>query len=249
MKNIWQELGKRPLVAASLGGGERLVDAARRASKLGADLLEVRVDTLKPKERQNISSILQAVKDISSCPIIVTVRSPAEQAPSQKTSVDERERQIIFEDSLPFADAIDVEIESKAEMNELLGKARAKGAKIILSYHDFTGIPRPDKLASLLKSFEGMGGDILKIAGMAKTYEDVTRIFSLSMALAGTQRIVIGMGEAGRISRVAGFLYGSCITYGFMNTPTAPGQLSVEELIDSCALFYPTYARARVKKG
>ena len=47
------------------------------------------------------------------------------------------------------------------------------------------------------------------------------------------------MGEVGGISRAAGFLYGSCITYGYMNKPTAPGQISVQKLIGLCALFYP----------
>ena len=248
MKEVWQDLGKRPLVAASLGGGERLVDSARRATKLGADLIEVRVDSLSPKERANISKILEAIKEATPCPLIITVRRGAEQETPGKAGLDDRDRKILFEDSLPFADCIDVEIESDSVVREVMSLARKDGKKIILSYHDFTGIPDREKMELLTKSFTDLGGDVLKVAAMAKTQADVLKIMGLCQSMDGKKRVFIAMGETGKISRAAGFLYGSCLTYGYMSKPTAPGQLPVEELIDLCALFYPAYAKARFKK-
>lgn len=239
MKDIWQELGSRPMVAASLGGGERLADSARRAEKLGADLIEIRVDTLKPKERAGISSLLEAVKGATSCPIIVTVRSAAEQGPGAKSGLNDHDRKILYEDCLPLADCVDVEIESQALARDVAAKARKKGKKVILSYHDFNGVPTSEKVSELLNSYSALGGDILKVAGMAKAPADVLKLFGLCKSLSATPRIFIAMGEVGGISRAAGFLYGSCITYGYIDKPTAPGQISVQKLIGLCALFYP----------
>ena len=238
-KEIWQELGSRPLVAASLSGAERLADSARKAAKLGADLIEVRVDTLKPKERASVADILEAVKEASSLPIIATVRSAAEQGPGSKSGLNDHDRKILFEDCLPLADCVDVEIESGVLARDVAALARKKGKKVILSYHDFNGIPTSEKVGELLKSYSSLGGDILKVAGMAKAPSDVVKLFGLCQALSNTPRIFIAMGEVGGISRASGFLYGSCITYGYIGKPTAPGQVSVEKLIGMCALFYP----------
>ncbi len=238
-KKVWLDLGKRPLIVASLGGDERLVDSARRAEKLGADLLEIRIDSLKPKERANIGTILRAVNDASSCPMIITVRSTAEQGPTSKSTLDLRERRIIFEDAMPFAEAVDIEIESHDIREHVLSLARNQQKKVILSYHDFDAIPRLEKLQEIFHAFEKNKGDILKVAGMAKCKEDVLKLFGICQSLNNIHRVFIGMGEFGRISRVAGFLYGSALSYGYMNRPTAPGQLSVEELTELLPLFYP----------
>jgi len=244
-KKIWQELGSRLLVAASLSGKEHLVDSARRAEKLGADLIEIRVDTLKPKERANIANILKSVKAASSCPIIVTVRGAAEQCPGGlggsgiKSDLSDHDRKSLYENCLPLADCVDVEIESQVLAHDVAALARKKGKKVILSYHDFSGIPTSEKVNELLKVYSDLGGDILKVAAMAKAPTDVIKIFELCKSLNSTPRIFIAMGEVGGISRASGFLYGSCMTYGYMNKPTAPGQISVEKLIGLCALFYP----------
>ena len=40
----------------------------------------------------------------------------------------------------------------------------------------------------------------------------------------------IAMGDLGRHSRVIAPIYGSVMTYGYVDAPTAPGQLRVDEL-------------------
>ena len=235
-------IGRRPLVVASLGGGERLKDSARRAAKMGADLIEIRIDTLKPKERANIPAILSAVKTNSPCPLIATARRAQERGPETGGSrLAERERAILFEKSLPFAEWIDIELERDETSKGAMALARKFGKKVILSYHDFKGIPSEGKVLNLRSEFEKRGGDVLKIAGMAKSDADVIQLLQMCRNAKNVKRTFIAMGEIGRISRVAGFLFGSCLTYGYVNKPTAPGQLSVSELVLLCRLFYPSY--------
>jgi 3-dehydroquinate dehydratase-1 len=42
--------------------------------------------------------------------------------------------------------------------------------------------------------------------------------------------IVLGMGHLGKLSRVISPLLGAYLTFASLNTPTAPGQLSLQEL-------------------
>ena len=242
MKDLFKDIDKRPLVVASLGGGERLVDSARRATKLGADLIEIRIDSLKPKERANIHEILSAVKEITPCPLIATARRSKEQGPEASASrLDESERTILFEKSLPLADWIDLEIEADETARRAMILARELGKIVILSYHDFKGIPSEGKVLKLRSEFKKRGGDVLKIAGMAKSDADVIQLLQMCRSAKNLKRTFIAMGELGRISRAAGFLFGSCLTYGYVNKPTAPGQLSVSEIVELCRLFYPSY--------
>jgi 3-dehydroquinate dehydratase-1 len=40
----------------------------------------------------------------------------------------------------------------------------------------------------------------------------------------------ISMGATGKHSRIIAPVYGSVMTYGYVDTPTAPGQLRIDEL-------------------
>ncbi len=43
----------------------------------------------------------------------------------------------------------------------------------------------------------------------------------------------MAMGRLGKESRLKGFDWGSCLLYGCVRRPTAPGQLSVKELAEA----------------
>ncbi len=212
MKELLEETNRRPLVVASLGGEERLVDSARRATKLGADLIEIRIDSLKPKERANIKELIAAIKEATACPLICTVRSLKEQGPDGNAAqMDRRERTILFKEAIPLVDRVDLELEGDPSVQEALGWAKAQKKTIIFSFHDFTGIPSEEKLKGLEAEFIKLEGNILKIAGMAKTQGDVVQILQMCHAAAGVKRAFIAMGDIGRISRVAGYFFGSCL--------------------------------------
>ena len=246
MKELLQE--NRPLIVASLSGRERLSDASRRATNLGADLIEVRIDSLKPKERANIKNILSAVKENTSCPIIATVRSSAEQGPNKEVfPIAEPERKNLIEEAMSLADWVDLELEGGETTLAAIRLARKLKKKVILSYHDFKGIPSQEKVKKLASDFVQRQGNVLKIVGMASSAADVVRLLEMCRDLPQFKRSFIAMGDIGRLSRVGGFLFGSCLTYGYMNKPTAPGQVSVTELVELCRLFYPS-SRSATKK-
>ena len=50
--------------------------------------------------------------------------------------------------------------------------------------------------------------------------------------------ITIAMGDGGRVTRLAGGLFGSDITFAAGEASSAPGQIPVAELRRAMALFY-----------
>ena len=70
--------------------------------------------------------------------------------------------------------------------------------------------------------------DIVKMAVMPRTSTDVTRFMDICNAFSvETDKLTItmSMGELGRVSRFAGNVTGSSITFGSFNQKSAPGQM------------------------
>ena len=82
------------------------------------------------------------------------------------------------------------------------------------------------------------GADIIKIAVMARSTADVTRLLRFTEDCK-VPLVTIAMGPLGSVSRVIAPLFGSLFTYGFIHRPVAPGQLSVEKLIEERTLYFP----------
>ncbi|MDD4526886.1 MAG: type I 3-dehydroquinate dehydratase [Candidatus Margulisbacteria bacterium] len=131
------------------------------------------------------------------------------------------------------ANYIDIEIEnSESYKAELINYARAKATKIIISYHDYVKTPLIRELEQLMTWASEYNPDIIKIACMVTDRKDSARLMSLYDS--ELNLIVIGMGELGRITRIASVLLGAPFTFVAFDkeSKTADGQLSAEQLAD-----------------
>jgi 3-dehydroquinate dehydratase I len=70
---------------------------------------------------------------------------------------------------------------------------------------------------------------VLKAAVLPRSGGDVDRLMGFCEKLSG-RRAFIAMGSLGRRTRLAPSRWGSCLTYGYLTHPTAPGQASVRAL-------------------
>jgi 3-dehydroquinate dehydratase-1 len=106
------------------------------------------------------------------------------------------------------ASYIDIEVESNdAYKNELKKAAADAGCESIVSYHDYEKTPVMRELEQIISwCFEG-GADLAKIACQVNSISDAARLLSLYSL--GKPVISIGMGEAGRITRIAAPLLGA----------------------------------------
>jgi len=218
--------------SCNLGGTPRIVavvDECIEAKKLqplcaDADILEMRVDCYD----QPLAATVQYLRDIRSAiglPMIGTVRE------NDRTRHD---RPGIFRAIIPYVDAIDIEL-GTAISGEVV--SAAAGKIIIVSEHDFTQTPSVAGLQSMVTRAKAQGADIIKIATMANSREDVVRLLEFTRASADPI-VTIAMGAHGSVSRVIAPLFGSLFSYGFLARPVAPGQLSVAKLVEEFRLYF-----------
>lgn len=105
----------------------------------------------------------------------------------------------------------------------------------IRSFHDFDGTPDSEGIVSMLSEGDQ---EISKGAFMASSFTDLHSMMEASKAL-GRKHVILGMGEIGKITRIRQSLLGNEFTFGYVGTPTAPGQLSADELKglgDDCSI-------------
>ena len=190
---------------------------ARRDHAVDADMVELRLDTVKDP---SAAAALAGRRK----PVIVTCRPKSE---GGYFAGSEEERRSILSDALSLgAEYVDVEWNgSCADLVERTG-----GRRVILSHHDFKGVPADlrDKAQAMLSS----GAEIVKLAVTAHslrdcvTLRDIGRNTRVPMSL-------IAMGEAGIASRVLASWMGSCWTYaGDAAASNAPGQISARQMLD-----------------
>ncbi|MBP9043979.1 MAG: type I 3-dehydroquinate dehydratase [Spirochaetes bacterium] len=121
---------------------------------------------------------------------------------------------------------VDVEVENSDSFKKYIKDcASTHKCKTIVSYHDYEKTPFMRELELLINWCFDSGADIAKIACFNSSYCDAARILSLYSF--DRPIISIGMGEAGKITRVAAILLGAPFTYASIDEGkgTAPGQI------------------------
>ncbi|MBU4491306.1 MAG: type I 3-dehydroquinate dehydratase [Euryarchaeota archaeon] len=200
--------------------GEAPIDSAIKAKQLGADIMELRIDLLGADARK----ILAKRKSLG-LPVIITNRMKQEGG-AWEVSEDGRIQKLLS--LLPLADAVDIELCAE-KRDVVVKKAKGTGKTVIISTHDFQRTPEIDIMLGVIRESFEAGADIAKLAVTPHSLEDVLRL--LEVTLRGNGAVcTIAMGDMGRHSRVVAPIYGSVMTYGYVDTPTAPGQLRVDEL-------------------
>jgi 3-dehydroquinate dehydratase-1 len=207
----------RSIVAAI---GDMPAESAEKAKKLGADILELRIDLLKVDARTALYDIRK-----TGLPVIITNRMKQEGGAWQES---EEERINTLISLLPKADAVDIELCAR-EREMVVKKARDTGKTVIISTHDFQKTPDSDAMMKIIRDSIEAGADIAKLAVMPTSLEDILRLLEVTLHSDGDV-CVMAMGEMGKHSRVIAPLYGSLMTYGYVGKATAPGQLKVDEL-------------------
>ncbi|NJD52314.1 MAG: type I 3-dehydroquinate dehydratase [Candidatus Methanoperedens sp.] len=196
------------------------VNTSIKAKYLGADILELRIDLIN----EDPFKILIELKKLG-LPVIITNRMKKEGGAWQG-SEEERIHELIS--LIQYADIVDIEL--CAEKKDLvINEAKRAGKKVIISTHDFQDTPDNEVMAGFIRESFEAGADIAKIAVMPHSLDDVLRLLDVTLHSSG-QVCTIAMGEIGKHSRIMAPLYGSVMTYGYVDIPVAPGQLRVDEL-------------------
>lgn len=158
-------------------------------------------------------------------PLLCTIRSIKEGGKR-----DIPDRLDVYVRLIPFCDFFDIEIFS--DEAETLRKISFKhNIKLIASYHRFDLTPSLDELEMVFEKGKRLGADIVKIATMVNKKEDIERLTIFLLKQKHENIVVIGMGEKGKPTRVIFPFFGSLITYASLNISSAPGQISLSDMV------------------
>jgi len=149
---------------------------------------------------------------------------------NDKMNEDERKK-IIIEAIKNGASMVDVEVENSDEFkNEIVKAAKKNKCTVIVSYHDYEKTPVMRELEQIITWCFESGADVAKIACQAHSPEDAARLLALYSF--GRPLISIGMGDAGKITRIAAPLLGAPFTYASAEDAkkTAPGQIEADKI-------------------
>jgi len=180
-----------------------------------ADLIELRLDTVSDPD-------VPAALAGRTRPVIITCR-PVWEGGSFRGSEEER-KQILAEAIALGAEYVD--IEARARFDDLI--AQTGGRRIVLSAHDYHGVPID--LHARAHAMRSTGAEIIKIAATLKSLSDCLPLLDLARESRGKgSLILIGMGPFGVSTRVLAERFGSPWTYA--GALGDIGQLSAESLL------------------
>ncbi|ADB18672.1 shikimate 5-dehydrogenase [Pirellula staleyi DSM 6068] len=202
-------------VIVGRGRHKHMIAEHKHLGEVGAQLVELRLDYIMSDV--NLRRLLPE----RPTPVVITVRR---QRDGGRWSRSEDQRQVLLRQAIASGvEYVDLE-EDIAGSIPRFGKT-----KRIVSYHNFQ--ETPENLAALHERMSKLDADIVKIATMAHTPSDTTRLVQL-MKGAKIPTVAIAMGEIGTPSRILGGKFGSPLTYAAFSSDRelAPGQLSYEQM-------------------
>lgn len=215
---------------------EELVDEITALKDISLDLVEWRVDYYENVEDiEKVKELLVSLrKFLSNTPLLFTFRS-AKEGGEKEVSTSYYAQLIKEIAATSLVDLIDVELFTGDEIvKDIVAFAHASGVKVVMSNHDFFKTPAQEEIVSRLRKMQELGADLPKIAVMPQNTSDVLVLLSATNEMvknyAESPIITMSMAGTGAISRLAGEVFGSALTFGAAKKASAPGQIAVADL-------------------
>lgn len=224
---------------------EEIYKQAALAVHAQADLVEWRADFYGNLfSETELSETLQGLSDrLGQIPLLFTIRTSDEGGNLPISTEDYVNiNQRVSETGM--ADLIDVEFFKNPDaMKELVKGLQKRGSKVIASSHDFQKTDDQQRLIGRLEALQYSGADIVKMAVMPESTQDVTRLLQVTRQFALSSDlplITMSMGEIGAMSRMTGEIFSSAVTFAVAGEASAPGQMPVEELREMLQIIHET---------
>lgn len=229
-----------PLTASSL---DDLEAEARLCLKMGPDVLEWRADFFDGLLSDGaLETALGRLRDIlGETPLLFTVRTVGEGG--QIALEPAAYGQILDRAAGSGAvDAVDIEAFAPGLAPQVLVESvHRAGCLALLSSHDFAATPPAGDIIARLCHMQDMGADICKIAVTPRKAADVLTLLGATRDMydqyATRPLITLSMGSLGLVTRVAGGVFGSCLTFASGVRASAPGQIPADRLRAAVDLF------------
>lgn len=223
--------GQKPLIALAVKD-ENLENTLKIAKEREIDIIELRVDQFSSRKVDHIRDCLKLIKDYGMFSLL-TVRAKWE---GGATDIQDQERLTIIKNTVDLSDIVDIEYRADIR-DEVINLVKKHSKMVLISYHDFEKVPPVALVQEYIDSAFVLGADIIKFAYKANNLQDVAEVMCVTNKNRDKNIVAILMGELGKISRVAGFAFGSVITYTYIGEPFAPGQIEAEKLVEELKFY------------
>lgn len=251
----------RPQIAAVITGKSReeIIEQVSKAKKLPCQMLEWRADYFfgemddldaKIKNTEAHMELIRILDDIDyesqSMPLIFTLRTE-DAGGRTKISRENAYDLTSLTAQSKLIDLVDIEFFDKKgelDLQQIVAEVmeiQSFGIGVILSCHEFERVLQFEELLNIAQSMRNTGANIAKIASKVDTVDDAKVLMSAAVYLTKDENnpvIITGLGDMGQTTRILGGQCGSCITFAYIDEPTAAGQLSVTELSEALDKYY-----------
>lgn len=213
-----------------------ITSQAMTIASLKPDIVEFRADWYDEcTNKENLIEMLMLIRKlINRTPLLFSFRTVVEGG-MQKVERAEyvRINKTAIESGL--IDMIDIELMIGDEyVNELVEAAHENSITVVMSNHDFEKTPEKEELISRMEKMISLGADIPKVAVMPNSNKDVINLLDLTDSFHSMHPdypiITMSMDGRGVVSRLAGEIFGSAVTFGCARKQSAPGQIEAGEL-------------------
>lgn len=222
-----------PIVARTK---EEILDTGKKVFAKKPDCIELRIDWFE--DVRDMDRIFEVLKDlrnlIGNTVLLFTFRTKRE---GGEAAISCEDYKILCEKACQsgYIDMVDVEAFMEEGMLEAVSRmAHDSGVCVVASNHDFIKTPFEEEIVKRLQSMDQTGADIPKIAVMPRSTRDVLTLLSATLRYrenGGRKPIItMSMSENGVISRLAGEVFGSAVTFASVGKTSAPGQLAIEDV-------------------
>lgn len=215
---------------------EEILANAAMLKKYKYDAAEWRMDYYDDIfEPEKAAAMLKKLREIIGGHLLLATFRTAKEGGEKNISTDYYKELNILSALSGYIDLIDIELFTGDDIiKNMVSEIHGLNVKIIMSNHDFVRTPAKEEIISRLIHMQELGADILKIAVMPQTSEDVLTLLSATNTMkesyAVKPLITMSMGSLGVVSRLCGSIFGNAMTFGTAGKVSAPGQIDAEAL-------------------
>lgn len=227
---------------------EDLLSEAEAVKAAAPDLAEWRADFYEDlfQIKEMLDTLEKIAEILAPIPVLFTIRTRNEGGNVSISAEDYAEINLQAAMSQKAA-LVDVEVFGEEEKKYvLIQKIQATGTKVIASSHNFVETEKRNVLLERFCKMRESNADILKMAVMPQTEEDVTAIMQVTREMTKyyTEKPVVSMsmGALGAVSRIQGEDFGSAITFATVGAASAPGQYPIRVLREKMHEYHRSLA-------
>lgn len=244
VRDVRLDAGKPKICVPIIGRTfDEIMEQASLAKK-SADIIEWRADYYQDlQDDEELLITLLALRDeLRNIPLIFNIRTKEAQGQIE-LPMQEYRRINEFVVTSRVVDICDIELSHIDSLGTTFIRwMQALDVKVILSDHNFEETPEAAVLLFRLNMMEHFGADIAKLTVQPNSQADVLRLMDTTLkaqTFVSLPIVSVSLGNLGKLSRVSGYLDGSCMTYGCLpGNESSPGQMEVETL----KLFLDTFS-------